>query len=445
MRTNIQITVRALLAFIVAGVLVIAIMPSSSQVDWYSPTKILDSSYFSNPTLLVLALLLPLLVAGLVVHYSRMQNFYYDRLHSAQKESEKQGQLLEQTESRLTIAKSKIKEFQKNFDRATSRIKMTVLRLLSSNREPQDISLLDISDLNKLQEIQDSLVEIFGIESVIIDPIGERLSQSQDITGACALIRSSVTGAKECYWHQRNLGEKSFKHRRPVYKKCKACGLICGASPFIVNNRHIATWIISQVQIDNDFLFDLNASSQKMGLMPTTLAEALKSAPKMSISKFQSILELVWRLSEELSNLAFSNIQLISEVVSLKRIKPELRLARKALDQIEPGVLMFDPDGRVLAVSEPACLRLNRSRNELKSLNRNKVEEIIDAFRNDIKNPTTEHSHSKETISIGADITNLVHEENIIIEGKEYTYILLGKILHDGSEEHVIVTEEAAD
>ncbi len=214
-----QIAVRALIAFVVTGVLVVAIMPSPGQVESYSPAKILDSGYFSNPTLLVLALLLLLLVAGLVVYYSRMEERHCHRLRSARTELEQQAQVLRQTESRLALANSEIDEVQDHFVRTTAQIRLRVSRLLSSNRKPQDVSLLDISEINKLQVIQDSLVEVFGIGSVIIDPDGEPLTRHRNSTDACVLIRSLAMGAKECFWHQRNLGEKSFKHRQPVYKK----------------------------------------------------------------------------------------------------------------------------------------------------------------------------------------------------------------------------------
>ena len=440
-----QVAVRALIAFVVTGVLVVAIMPMPGQVTSYSPTKILDTGYFSNPTLLAMALILLLQVVGLVVYYSRMRNRHHDRLRLAERELEQQAQVLKQTESRLVLANSEINDAQDHLVRTTTRIRLSVSRLLSSKCKPQDVSLLDISEVDKLQVIQDSLVEVFGVGSVIIDPYGERLTQHRNSTAVCALLRASPSGAKQCFWHQRNLGEKSFKHRQPVYKKCKACGLMCGGSPLIVEDRHIATWIIGQVKIDNDFSFDLSASSRKMGIVPNTLVEALELAPRMSISKFRSILELVWRFSEELSDLAFRNTQLISDVVRLKRLKPELQLAKKVLDQIEQGVLMLGPHGRVMAVSEPACVQLNKSCKELISLNQDEVQEVLDALQVQTKSEPTGNSHSEETSRLCVDKTNMLHKEHVMIDGQEYTYLILSPAAPDTPEVPVFKTEETID
>jgi len=360
--TYMQVVVKALVGFVVTVILILAIMLMLGWIGSYSPTEIFDFNYVSNPILLASALILILLVVGLTV-YSLHR--YRNRLHSAEKELEQQAKLLKHTESRLVLANSEIKEAQDNFVRNTTRIKLSVSRLFSSDGKPKDVSLLDITKVSKLQEIQDSIDKVFGTGSVIVDHSGEKLTRDQNRSAACALMKSSPEGAKECYWHQRNLGEKSFKNRQPVYKKCKSCGLMCGGVPFIVNDRHVATWIIGQVMIDNEISFDLSASSCKLGIVPATLLKALELVPKISISKFRSILELVWLFAQEFGELAFNNTSLISEVINLKKQTPKLQLAQRALDRIELGVLMINPHGRIVAASEAACLRLNQSYEEL--------------------------------------------------------------------------------
>jgi len=239
---------------------------------------------------------------------------------------------------------------------------------LSPKKWRGEISLLDILDLDKLQDMQDAVADVFGFGSVILDESGDAVTYPSKTTDACRLTQSKPLGQKGCFWFQRSLGEKSAKNSSPAYKRCKSCGLFCGAVPIIIDEKHVATWIVGQVKIHEYDEPDLVESAESIGVPAHLLLASYRAAPTKSQSHVEMALELIWQVAQDLAALGHANAQLPHNVVERKRADRQLKLTWHALDLTDRVVIFVDSRGRCIASNECASRVLGYSRVDMLEL-----------------------------------------------------------------------------
>ena len=199
---------------------------------------------------------------------------------------------------------------------------------------PDGISLLDLIPLEELQQLQDALAEISGVESVITDPDGNPLTMTSGERPACSLIRQNEQGAENCLQRFTSVAARVKRDRKPSFQQCEPLGVIKAAVPIIVRERHLANWWISKVCVELLDEASVEAHATKLGLDAATLWETLKQCPQGSETEFRKVLAWINNLAEQIALLGYHNLVLSRDVSKLQRLESELDEYKTDLERL---------------------------------------------------------------------------------------------------------------
>ncbi len=265
---------------------------------------------------------------------------------------------------RINSLKDENERAKNRFLRTTAQMRLRLSRLFTVEGD-HITSLSDLIDLDKLQELQNSIAAAYSLGSVIIDHGGEPVTEHSQTAEICRLIQKSSMGKKDCYWFQRNLGEKAAKHGKPVFKRCRQCGLLCGAVPMQINKEPIATWLLGQARMPEYGDFDFEETSSLTGISTMALQETWKQATETEQDVFEGALDFLWKMSEEFLSLNYAQIQSTKEIIRRKEHEREAEVAWRALDFAGNAMFIADTEGNIIGVNHRLADRLGFSRKDI--------------------------------------------------------------------------------
>ncbi|MBU0983782.1 MAG: PAS domain S-box protein, partial [candidate division Zixibacteria bacterium] len=142
-----------------------------------------------------------------------------------------------------------------------------------------------------------------------------------------------------------------------VTMTCSHCDLIHAGAPIIVGGVHVATWLIGQVIVGT---FDpsrllLSAMSLGEGIDDKVRAE-IGNIPRMTRERFANCLALLQRMTDEMSSLGYSNLELARGIVAQRQGQKdrEAHLAfLKHMDRVNQSMLATNDYEKML----PSVLR----------------------------------------------------------------------------------------
>ena len=112
-----------------------------------------------------------------------------------------------------------------------------------------DIFFCDLFDLEKIQHLQDLFAETHGVASIITQPDGTPITDPSNFTRLCKnIIRKTEKGCANCYKSNELIGRPD--PAGPTIQPCLSGGLWDAGASISVGGKHIANWLIGQVQND---------------------------------------------------------------------------------------------------------------------------------------------------------------------------------------------------
>ncbi len=217
--------------------------------------------------------------------------------------------------------------------RMPGHLEMKSRKKTSTSNKPQDFSLLDLIEPERLQKIQDSFSEACQIASTITDIEGNPLIRSSNHSKVCTMVRSSEKGLARCIESGKELGLKAAKLMRPMHHQCLSCGFSDAAAPIIINGRHIANWLIGQYYVREVNEQRIMEYSREIGVDSVEMAQAFHTMPKMSLSQFEKILSFLWQMANEISQMGYNNLIERQHTDELKNIKRQLEKHQRELEE----------------------------------------------------------------------------------------------------------------
>lgn len=203
----------------------------------------------------------------------------------------------------------------------------------------EKITLLDLITIEELQEIQDVYAEALGIATIIIDLDGYPITKPSNFSKVCNMVRATTKGAEKCMYSGKILGAKAHQLLVPTYQKCLSCGFIDASAPIIVDDKHIANWVVGQINPGDVDADRARAYAIEIGADPGQLADALDQARNMPLPRFEKILRLLWLLAQKISAMAYNNLLLSRDNLKLSQAEHEI----KQLNQdLESRILEFE-------------------------------------------------------------------------------------------------------
>jgi PAS domain S-box-containing protein len=247
------------------------------------------------------------------------------------------------------------RQAEKALRETEERLRVKLDFILSPEQPAGEVSLLDLVDREFLQRMQDSFSRVTGVASVIVDLEGTVLTRPSNFSQVCALAQDTEEGLRRCTASDRARSEKSLTLRTPFQHKCLSCGFVDASAPIIVAGKHIADWLMGQVNVLGVDRAGIEQYAREIGADTERMLQAFETMPAMAPERFGETLDLLWYLAQEISSLSYNNLLLTRDVSERKRAEEALRESEKKYRSLFVNMLngfaywklLVDDDGRV--------------------------------------------------------------------------------------------------
>jgi PAS domain S-box-containing protein len=248
-----------------------------------------------------------------------------------------------------------------------------------STTEPfSDIHFSDIFNLDEIQRLQDLFADTHGVASLITLPDGIPITRPSNFCRLCTeIIRKTKKGLDNCFKSDAAIGR--YDPSGPIMKPCLSGGLWDGGASITVGGKHIANWLIGQVrnnELDNNHIL---LYADEIGTNREEFIEALNEVPVMSMEQFGKVSKLLFAFANQLSEKAYTNLQLKIEIAERKKaielLEERENKYRNIFENAQEGIFQTNVDGTYRSVN-PALAKIYgfESPEELKN-NRTNISE----------------------------------------------------------------------
>ncbi|MFZ5453126.1 MAG: PAS domain S-box protein [Thermodesulfobacteriota bacterium] len=222
-------------------------------------------------------------------------------------------------------------------------------RLVALSRpldDAEDIDFHDLFNLKDIQLIQDLFAEITGVSSLITTPAGAPITQPSNFCRLCReIVRQTDLGTERCSASDAHLGR--YNPDGPNIQHCLSAGLCCAGASITVGGKHIANWLIGQVRDELHSEKAMRNYARTLEVNEEEFIAAFREIPLMSRDRFQQVAQALFVLANQLSNLAYHNVQQARFITERKRMEERLREKEKKFRSLYlefQGILNTIPD-----------------------------------------------------------------------------------------------------
>jgi PAS domain S-box-containing protein len=298
--------------------------------------------------------------------------------------------------------------------------------------EEDSIEFKDLFNIEDIQKLQDEIANVTGVASIITLPDGRPITKPSNFCRLCnGIIRKTKKGLANCYKSDSVLG--CFNAERPTIQKCLSGGLWDAGSGISVGGKHIANWLVGQIRDENQTEEEIRAYAKKIDADEEEVVKAFYEVKPMSQKEFEKIANLIFTLSNQLSSIAYQNVQqarFISDkersVISLQESEEKFRAAFK-----------ITPDSiSISRITDGKYIDINDGFEETSGYKR---EEIIGKTSYDINiwNDEKDRDILVETLKKQGYINNLEAIFNLK-DNKKIIALMSARILNINGEPHLL-------
>jgi PAS domain S-box-containing protein len=221
---------------------------------------------------------------------------------------------------------------------------MALWRLeMSEATASENLTLDEVVNIDDLQNLQNKFSEATDISSVIIDLDGRTLTRVSGFNPVCRLIGETEKGRCLCDRSDKVRNDLARKTRRPFYHRCLSCGFVDASVPIFINDRHVANWLIGQVNAAGIERDDMAKFARKVGADVDQVLKAFECLPEVSIEKLEKMMELVRQMAAEVSEQGYSNFRLRHEAAESRETADPAEMSRDTIERLlnlSPAVIL---------------------------------------------------------------------------------------------------------
>lgn len=193
----------------------------------------------------------------------------------------------------------------------------------------------EIFDMETLQRLMDSLSKSLEVGLCIRSPQGERLTEDSVYCTFCRdVIQHSALGKGHC--EESDVTLSAYKEKSPTICRCKSAGLIDAGINLMVDGVHIASMLVGQVRLKENELSEeeYRRIARSLQMDENAYMEGLRKIPVISREKFESILETLTLVADQLSQLGYYNLQQRKKISVLENAESTLQRDREHLQTL---------------------------------------------------------------------------------------------------------------
>ena len=191
----------------------------------------------------------------------------------------------------------------------------------------------DLFDIDFLQKLVDSLSATLQVGISIRGPQGERFTRDSDYCRFCRdIVKKSPIGKARCDLSDRALS--AYKGDAPYICHCQSAGLTDASISIMVDGMHLASMLVGQVRLAEDVPDDeeYRTNAHALQLEESMFLDQVHAVPVITSTQFQRILDTLSLLANQLSRMAYSNLQLKNLIHSLESQRLQHQQEKDALE-----------------------------------------------------------------------------------------------------------------
>jgi PAS domain S-box-containing protein len=216
------------------------------------------------------------------------------------------------------------------------------------------IQFSDIFNLENIQHLQNLFSDANGVASIITTPDGTPITEPSNFTRLCSnIIRKTEKGCSNCFKSDAIIGRPDATGS--VVQHCLSGGLWDAGASIIVGGEHIANWLIGQVRNEEMDERQMLEYADEIGVDRIEFVAALNEVPVMSVDQFQKVAKMLFAFSRELSEKAYKNLELKTEIAETKKATNLLHESeerwRRAIASSPIPIMIHNEEDLVLQLS----------------------------------------------------------------------------------------------
>jgi len=250
--------------------------------------------------------------------------------------------------------------------------------------EITNVKFQDLFDLEEIQIVQDAFAKATGVASIITDTDGRPITKPSNFCRLCRdIIRETEKGLNNCMYSDAVLGRGN--PNGPTMQPCLSGGLWDGGASIMVDDKHIANWLIGQVRNEQQDEEGMLAYAREIGADEEAFLVALGEVNTMSTEQFSHVCQALFVMANQMSTLAYQNVLQARTIDERDEIEKALRESEEKfsllLNSTAEGIYGLDTKGKCIFCN-PACLDILGYVSETDLLEKN-IHELIHHHRLD--------------------------------------------------------------
>ncbi len=274
--------------------------------------------------------------------------------------------------------------------RAEEALEKRIIALTQPINDSSNLTFEDLFNIVEIQKIQDDFANATGVASIITYPDGTPITKPSNFCTLCNdIIRKTEKGLENCFLSDATLGKSSFDS--PRIQPCFSGGLWDAGAGISVGGKHIANWLIGQVRDETQTEEDMIKYADEINVDKDVFLEAFRKVPSMSKERFEKVAQALFTLANQLSNIAYQNVQQARFITQMEKYDEVLRNEKYFSDKLIeslPGLFfMFDSNMQIVRwnKNKETFLGLNsdsiRTHNIFDSIDDSDKQLLIDAIK----------------------------------------------------------------
>ncbi len=385
------------------------VSPASTDMTGYTPEELYKSpllikeiihpdwqDYFEKQWACMLSGEMPLSYEYLIIHKSGDTRWIYQR------------NVLVCDKSGTPIAIEGIATDITERKRVEEALEKRVMALTRPLDEAGGLAFEDLFNLDDIQRLQDEFAEATGVAALLTNTDGIPITRGSNFCRLCnEIIRATDKGRANCKISDTAMGR--FNPDGPTVQPCLSAGLGNAGAAISVGGRHIANWMIGQVRDETQTEEQMREYAREIGADEGACAAAFREVPVMSRKQFGKIARVLFTLANQLSTMAFQNVQQARFIAERTQAEEALRFSeekyRLLTENIQDIVVSIDTKGVVNYIS-PQVKLYGYKQEEITS--RNFMEFIFPEDRERV------HRDFEKTLSTGEEFPTQFRLQNKI-------------------------------
>ena len=218
--------------------------------------------------------------------------------------------------------------------RSEEALEKRIIALTMPLDDAKSLHFEDLFNLEDIQQIQDQFADATGVASIITHPDGRPITRPSRFCRLCNdIIRQTDKGRANCYRSDAVIGRLSSEG--PTIQLCMSGGLWDAGAAISIGGRHLANWLIGQVRDETQTEMKIREYARAIGADEDAAVEAFREVPAMSRERFEQIAKALFIIANQLSTIAYQNVQQARFISDLQTAETEKEQLEKQINQAQ--------------------------------------------------------------------------------------------------------------